>query len=357
MSTDIATVRYNFAPGPAQLPKPVLEEAAQAVLNFDSSERSILELSHRSDAFDAVAERAESDLRDLLSLSDDYAVLFLSSGTRTHYGLWTLNISAPDARIGMTQSGYWSRMAADEAGRFRSIVRLEQSDPSDYPEWDPYEATALDYVHYVSNETLTGLAMPEPEVPCPLVCDHTSDFLSEPIDLQPYALCYAGAQKNFGCAGLTLAIVRRELLREEIELPKGLDYHTQMQHQCRYYTPATYAWYVASLYLRWIREEGGLEVMAQRAEARAQPLYAYIDDSSLYSCAIAPRARSRMNVCFQLSDESLLEAFLEQAEAQGLAGLRGHSAVGGIRASLYNAMPIAGAEALASFMHEFERTA
>ena len=357
MSTEAATVRYNFAAGPAQLPKPVLEQAAQAIRAIDDSGRSILELSHRSGEFDAIAERAESDLRQLLAIDPKYAVLLLASGARTHYGLWPLNLSAPDAHLGMIQSGYWSRMAADEAERFRTVVRLVQNDPSDYSQWDVAEAEGFDYAHYVSNETLSGLAMPTPELPCLLVCDRTSDFLSEPFDLQPYAMCYAGAQKNFGCAGLTIVIVNRELLREDTGLPAGLDYLTQMQHQCRFHTPATYAWYVASLYLRWIRNEGGLEAMAQRARARAQLLYECIDTSSLYTCHIAPRARSRMNVCFQLTEESLLETFLEQAESQGLAGLRGHSAVGGLRASLYNAMPIAGAEALASFMHEFERTA
>ncbi len=357
MSTEAPSVRYNFAPGPAQLPEPVIAQAAEAIRAIDASGRSILELSHRSPTFDAIAQRSEADLRELLGIGDEYAVLFLNGGARVHYGLWPLNISAPDARLGMILTGYWSRLAADEAARFRQTVPLNDPDDLDYPDLEAANVSDLDYAHYVSNETLTGIAMPTPDLSCPLVCDRTSDFLSEPFDIAPYALCYAGGQKTFGCAGLTAVVVRRDLLRTDTELPTGLDYATQEKYGCRYYTPAIYAWYVSSLYLRWIREQGGLQTMAEQAQKRATLLYDCIDRSSLYACAVASRARSRMNVCFTLEEDALHERFLKKAEIAGFAGLRGHVAVGGIRASLYNAMPITGAQALVHFMHEFERTA
>ena len=355
MSTEDAPARYNYAPGPAQLPPEVVAEAAQAVRSFSPHGRSILELSHRSADFDAISEQAEGDLRALLGLPDDYAVLFLNGGARVHYALWVQNLSAPDDRIGLVDSGFWSRQAIEEARKLRDIHVFPASDPADYPDLAPDDTDDLAFLHYVSNETLTGLSMPAPRAACPLVCDRTSDFLSGPFDIRPYALCYAGSQKNFGTAGLTVLVIQRDCLREETGLAPGLSYAVQARTRCLYHTPPIYAWYVSALMLRWIRDQGGLEEMERRAKARANLVYDCIDASSLYANPIAPRARSRMNVCFTLADPELETPFLQRAEAAGLVGLRGHKVTGGMRASLYNAMPVAGAEALVAFMRDFER--
>ena len=356
MSTEDAPARYNYAPGPAQLPPEVVAEAAEAVRSYPPHGRSILELSHRSPDFDAIAEQAETDLRALLSLPDDYAVLFLNGGARMHYSLWVQNLSAPDDRIGLVDSGFWSRQAIEEAQKLRRVRVLPESpDPVDYPDLSPADTDGLAFLHYVSNETLTGLSMPAPPAACPLVCDRTSDFLGEPFDIRPYALCYAGSQKNFGTAGLTVLVVRRDCLRKETGLAPGLDYGIQARAGGLFHTPPLYPWYVSALMLRWIREQGGLEEMERRAQARARLVYDCIDASSLYANPIASRARSRMNVCFTLADPELERPFLQGAEAAGLVGLRGHKATGGMRASLYNAMPVAGAEALVAFMRDFER--
>lgn len=357
MSTEDAPARFNFAAGPAQLPPEVLAQAAQAVRSFPPRGRSILELSHRSPTFDGIARQAEADLRTLLDLPDDYAVLFLNGGARLHYALWVRNLSADGDTLGFVETGFWSRQASAEAAKLRAVRALPAADPADYPDLAPADAEGLAYLHYVSNETLTGLAMPAPDAPCPLVCDRTSDFLSRPFDLNPYALCYAGTQKNLGCAGLVVLVARRDCLRADAGLTPGLCYAAQLEAGCRLHTPSIYAWYVCALMLRWLLEQGGLDAMARRAEARAGLLYRCIDASSLYANAIAPRARSRMNVCFRLAEPALEARFLEEAEAAGLLGLRGHAAVGGLRASLYNAMPEAGAAALADFMQDFERKA
>lgn len=355
MSTEDAPARYNYAPGPAQLPPEVIAEAADAVRAHPPHGRSILELSHRSPEFEAVAARAEDDLRTLLALPDDYATLFLNGGARTHYALWIQNLSAPDDRVGLVDSGFWSRQAIGEARRRRDVRVFPAPHPADYPDLARADTENLAFLHYVSNETLTGLSMPAPQAACPLVCDRTSDFLSGPFDIRPYALCYAGSQKNFGTAGLTVLVVRRDALREETGLPGGLSYAAQTAAGCRCHTPPVYPWYVSALMLRWIRDAGGLAEMERRARARADLVYGCIDASSLYANRIAPRARSRMNVCFTLADEALEGPFLRRAEAAGLVGLRGHKEVGGMRASLYNAMPVAGAEALVEFMRDFER--
>jgi len=358
LSTEDSQARYNYAPGPAQLPPEVVAEAAEAVRSFPPHGRSILELSHRSADFNAIAEQAEGDLRALLALPDDYAVLFLNGGVRVHYSLWVQNLSVPGDQVGLVDSGFWSRLAIEEARKLRGVRVLPESpDPADYPDLAPADTDGLDFLHYVSNETLTGLSMPTPQAACPLICDRTSDFLSGPFDIRPYALCYAGSQKNFGAAGLTVLVIRRDCLREETGLAPGLSYAIQARTGCLYHTPPIYAWYVSALMLRWIRDQGGLEEMERRAQARADLVYDCIDASPLYANRIASRARSRMNVCFTLADPELETPFLQQAETAGLIGLRGHKVIGGMRASLYNAMPVAGAEALVEFMRNFERKA
>ena len=358
MSTSAAPARFNFAPGPAQLPPEVIARAAAAVRAHPPRGRSILELSHRSETFDAIAAAAEADLRALLALPDDYAALFLNGGARLHYALWMPNLAADGDRLGFVDTGHWSRLAIAAAQRAGRAARVfAAAAPGDYPDLAAADTAGLAYLHYVSNETLTGLAAPAPPAACPLVCDRTSDFLSAPFDMRPYALCYAGAQKNLGTAGLTVLVARRDRLRAESGLPPELSYAAQLAAGCRLHTPPVYAWYVCALTLRWLREQGGLEEMERRARARAGALYADIDASGLYRSDIAPRARSRMNVCFRLPDPAREARFAAAAEAAGLLGLRGHPAVGGLRASLYNAMPEAGVDALREFMRNFERTA
>ena len=357
MSTSAAPARFNFAPGPAQLPPEVVAQAAAAVRAHPPRGRSILELSHRSATFDAIAAGAEADLRALLDLPADYAVLFLNGGARLHYALWLSNFAAAGDRLGFVDTGHWSRLAIAAARRAGRDARVFAAPPGDYPDLAAADTEGLAYLHYVSNETLSGLAMPAPAAACPLVCDRTSDFLSAPFDMRPYALCYAGAQKNLGTAGLSVLVARRGLLRADSGLPPELSYAAQLAAGCRLHTPPVYPWFVCALTLRWLRAQGGLPEMARRAQARAAALYADIDASPLYRNELAPRARSRMNVCFRLPDPAREARFAAAAEAAGLLGLRGHPAVGGLRASLYNAMPEAGVDALREFMRDFERTA
>ncbi len=358
MSTEAAATLFNFAPGPAQLPPEVLAQAADAVHGYPPHGRSILELSHRSPTFDTIAQQAEEDLRQLLQLPDDYAVLFLNGGARVHYALWLDNLTTSESRLSFVLGGFWSELAYAEARRHREHIQAVQAASStDFQELAADTLADFEYVHYVSNETLTGFRMPAPQAPGRLVCDRTSDFLSEPFDIRDYAMCYAGTQKNLGCAGLTVVVARRDCLLKSTSLPPGLSYAAQLQAGCRVHTPSIFSWYVCALMLRWIVMEGGLKAMQQRAQARAEQLYQCIDASSLYVNEIAPRARSHMNICFNLAQPELESRFLEEAEAAGLLGLRGHSSVGGLRASLYNAMPEAGAAALAEFMQNFERRA
>ena len=358
MSTEARAGRFNFAPGPAQLPAEVVAEVACAVRAYPPTGRSLLELGHRSDAFAEIAAESEADLRALLDIPDDYAVLFGNGGARLHYALWLPNLAAPDATVGYVDTGHWSRRALAEAQCQRRSVRVLAADaPGDYPDLSDADCADCALVHYVANETLTGLAMPTPAIAPALVCDRTSDFLSAPFDIRRYALVYAGSQKTFGTAGLTALVARRERLQEAEILPAGFRYAAQIAARGLWHTPPVLPWFVASRMLRWIRAGGGLAAMHGRARKRALPLYACIDDGGPYSNAIAARARSLMNVCFRLPDARMQERFLQQAEAAGLAGLRGHAATGGVRASLYNAMPQEGADALLEFMREFARTA
>lgn len=358
MSTDAASVRFNFSAGPAQLPDEVHAETAEAIRFHPPSGRPLLELGHRSDAFAEIMSAAEADLRSLLGIPDSFAVLFGNGGARLHYALWLPNLAETTDAIGYVDTGYWSRMAIDEAVCQRREPRILTAPvPTDYPDLSPADSAGLAFVHYVSNETITGLSMPTPQVSCPLVCDRTSDFLSEPFDLSPYAMVYAGSQKNFGTAGLSVLVVRRDCIKEAQVLPRGFRYSVQIEARGLWHTPAVLPWFVASRMLRWIRAQGGLPEMQRRAHARARALYEYIDSSDFYRNDIHARARSRMNVCFFLPDAAREERFLVQAATAGLAGLRGHPVQGGIRASLYNAMPDAGADALLQFLRDFEATA
>ncbi len=355
---------HNFGAGPAVLPLPVLERVRAELLDCSDTGMSILEMSHRSAAFEAIIQKAEADLRALVGWGPDYAVIFLQGGASLQFAMVPQNLRASGASADYLISGHWSKAAlkeADKAGRARTAASTEGSGFDRVPtqaelELDPRAA----YLHFTSNNTIYGTqwgAPPEPPPGVPLVCDASSDALSRPIDAARYGLLYAGAQKNLGPAGVTLVVVRRDLLERTPDgLPAMLDYRLMAEHRSLYNTPPTFAIYVVGLVLAWLRELGGLAAMAERNEAKAALLYDAIDESDgFYRGHAQPGSRSRMNVTFRLRDAAAEKAFLEQAQAEGLDGLKGHRSIGGVRASLYNACSRESAAALAAFMREFRR--
>src|SRR5512135_1215187 len=364
MSTSAVARVHNFGAGPAVLPLPVLERVRAELLDYAGSGMSVMEMSHRSAAFEGIIRKAEADLRTLMGLGSDHAVLFLQGGASLQFAMVPANLRAASASADYVLSGHWSKAALKEAqktGRARVAGSTEGSAFDRVPaqgelDLDPEAA----YLHFTSNNTIYGTQWaidPEPPARVPLVCDASSDALSRPIDVSRYGLLYAGAQKNLGPAGVTLVIVRRDLLeRTPGGLPALLDYRLLAEHKSLYNTPPTFAVYVVGLVLQWIRELGGLAALAQRNEEKAAILYAAIDGSDGYYRGHAQRAsRSRMNVTFRLRTEELEKAFLKEAQAEGLDGLKGHRSVGGLRASIYNACPTESVQALAGFMGEFRR--
>ena len=356
---------FNFSAGPGALPLPVLQQAQADLLNYDGTGMSVMEMSHRSKAFDAILQRAHDDLRGLLSLPDDYHVLFLQGGATLQFAMLPLNLLPPDRSADYILTGSWASAAFKEAGRLGRRVRAAGSSEADGFSRVPDPASLdLDpqaaYLHFTTNETIHGVEWPAEPVPpdgVPLVADISSDFLSRPFDVRKYGLLYAGAQKNLGPAGVTLVIVRNDLLeRVPAGLPLMLDYKLQAEQQSLYNTPPVWAIYMVGLVLRWLREMGGLAEIERRNIAKAAQVYQVIDESGgFYRGHAQPAHRSRMNVTFRLPDEALEKQFVQQAEARGLSGLKGHRSLGGMRASIYNAFPPAGAEALAQFMRDFQR--
>lgn len=354
---------YNFAAGPAMLPRPVLEQVQSELLDWRGLGMSVLELSHRSEAFREMARDAEADLRELLAIPDDYRVLFLHGGARGQFSSVPLNLCRAGDVVDHILTGHWSRAALEEHEKFASPrVAGESVETEGRIRVPRASELALSpdaaFVHYCPNETIDGVEFHDvPEVgEAPLVADMSSTLLSRPIDVARFGVIYAGAQKNLGPAGLALVIVRESLIgRARPETPLVLDYALASREHSMGNTPPTFAWYVSGLVLRWIKGEGGLSEMARRARERSSRLYDFVDASGLYRNRIDPGSRSRMNVPFQLRDPGLEARFLAEAEEAGLHALRGHRFVGGMRASLYNAMPSAGVEALRAFMAEFER--
>ncbi len=351
---------FNFSAGPATMPQEVLEQVRDELLDWRGAGMSIMEMSHRGPQFMAVAAQAEADLRELLAIPDNYRVLFLQGGAATQFAAVPLNLMGDRDRADYINSGHWSQKAMREAGKYLTVNEAAASD-ADFtrlPEapWrlDPQAA----YVHYTPNETIHGLEFHHvPEVgEVPLVADMSSSFLSRPVDVSRFGVIYAGAQKNAGPAGVTVVIVRDDLMgRAHRHTPMTLDYAQQAAAGSMLNTPASFNWYVCGLIFQWLKRQGGLDAMAEMNARKAGKLYDLIDASDFYACPVAPEARSRMNVRFTLAEEGLNAAFLEQAEAAGLAALRGHRALGGMRASIYNAMPETGVDALVAFMREFER--
>jgi phosphoserine aminotransferase len=352
---------YNFSAGPAALPLPVLEQARDELLDWQGG-LSVMEISHRSKPFVAVAERAEADLRELLAVPDDYRVLFMQGGATAQFSAVPLNLAAEGATADYVNTGHWSQRAIREARRFVAVGNAADEVASGYtsvPQASSLRITpGAAYFHYTPNETIGGVEFPY--VPdagtVPLVADMSSTILSRPIDVSHFGLIYAGAQKNIGPSGITVVIVRGDLPgRARAGTPSVFDYRAVAESGSMLNTPPTFGWYMAGLVFQWLKREGGLAEMARRNEAKARMLYAAIDGSGFYANGVARNCRSWMNVPFRLAKPELDKTFLAEAAAAGLAHLAGHRAVGGMRASLYNAMPIEGVAALVGFMRDFER--
>ena len=352
---------YNFSSGPATLPEPVLRQAADEMLDWHGSGMSVMEMSHRGKEFTAIAAQAERDLRDLLAVPASHRILFMQGGAIAENAIVPLNLLRGRRSADYIDTGHWSQRSIQEARRYGEVNVAASGADSGYTaiparaQWrlDPQAA----YVHICSNETIDGVQYPgTPEVgDVPLVADMSSDILSRPLDVSKYGLIYGGAQKNIGPSGLTLVIVREDLLGQAHPLcPSAFDYKTVADNGSMYNTPPTYAIYIAGLVFQWLKAQGGLAEMARRNAVKAALLYDCIDASGLYRCPVDRACRSLMNVPFRLRDESLDAAFLEGAQARGLVQLKGHRSVGGMRASIYNAMPLAGVQALVDYLREFE---
>ncbi len=352
----------NFSAGPAALPQAVLERARDELLDFRGAGMSVMEMSHRGKPFMQVAEKAEQDLRQLLAIPDNYTVLFLQGGATGQFAAIPMNLGAEGKSVDYVDTGAWSGKAIKEAQKYASVNIVASSQAEGYASIPPRAGWNLDpnaaYVHYTPNETIGGVEFHEiPDVGnVPLVADMSSTILSRPIDVSKFGVIYAGAQKNIGPAGLTVAIVRNDLLeREKGKVPAVLDWALQAKNDSMYNTPPTFGWYLAGLVFEWLLEQGGLDKMAEINQRKADKLYHFVDNSAFYRNPVEPEARSWMNVPFILADDGLDGTFLNEADAAGLSSLKGHRSVGGMRASIYNAVPESAVDALIEFMADFEQ--
>ncbi len=354
---------YNFSAGPAALPQAVLEQLRDEMLDWHGQGMSVMEMSHRGKAFVGIAQQAEADLRELLAVPSNYKVLFLQGGATAQFAAIPLNLAAADGAVAdYVNTGAWSKKAIGEAKRYCK-VNVAADAGGNYTgvpaqsAWKPTAGAA--YLHYTPNETIGGVEFPfVPDTgDVPLVADFSSSILSRPIDVSRYGVIYAGAQKNIGPAGLVVVIVREDLLgRARADVPTVFDWKAMAADGSMLNTPATYSWYVAGLVFQWIKRQGGVAAMEQANRAKAAKLYGAIEGSGYYRNPVEPACRSWMNVPFTLPDPALDKPFIEGAKQAGLVALEGHRSVGGMRASLYNAMPMAGVEALVAYMAEFQRT-
>ncbi len=352
---------YNFSAGPAGLPKAVMEKAQQEFVDWNGLGTSVMEISHRSKEFIKVAEDAEQDLRDLLEIPDNYKVLFCQGGARAQFAAVPLNLLGSSKKATYIDAGYWAESAVKEAEKYCEVDVFSAKTELDgklavkpASEWK-VDADAA-YVHFCPNETIDGIEISElPVTDKPIVADMSSNILSRKIDVSQYGVIYAGAQKNIGPAGLCIAIVRDDLLELASELvPSFINYKVLAEKDSMFNTPPTFAWYLSGLVFKWLKEQGGVSEMEKINLEKAQLLYNQIDGSDFYVNNVHPANRSRMNVPFQLVKPELDGLFLEQAEKRGLVALKGHRAVGGMRASIYNAVTLEGVQALVDFMQEFE---
>jgi phosphoserine aminotransferase len=353
---------FNFSAGPAVLPVEVLEQAKEEMLDWQGSGMSVMEMSHRGKEFMSIAAQAEADLRELMAIPENYKVLFLQGGASIQFAMVPINLLRGKNSADYINTGSWSKKAIAEGKRFCNVNVAASSEASKFttiPAPDSWNLkTDSAYVHYTPNETIGGVEfawIPETGG-VPLVADMSSTILSRPLDVTRYGVIYAGAQKNIGPAGLTVVIVRDDLIGQPVEgMPVMLDYATHANNDSMYNTPPTYAWYLAGLVFQWIKDKGGLDAMAEINKRKADKLYAAIDNSDFYSNPVDPTCRSWMNVPFTLADAELDEKFLAEAADAGLKTLKGHRSVGGMRASIYNAMPEEGVDALIALMADFEK--
>jgi phosphoserine aminotransferase len=353
---------FNFSAGPAVLPVPVLEKAREEMLTLHGVGMSVMEISHRSKTFDAIHQSAKSGLREMLGIPEGYHVLFLQGGASLQFSMVPLNFLSEGASADYILTGSWGKKAIKEAKKQGvTSVAADMAD-SRYNRTPSQDELKLDanaaYVHVTSNETIEGVQWKEdPDVGgVPLVCDASSDICSRPFDVSKYAIIYAGAQKNLGPSGVTVVILRDRMLQK---IPDGLhtmlDYRTHVQNDSLYNTPNTWGIYILDLVCKWMKEQGGLDAISRKNEEKAGKIYEAIDATEFYRGHAAREARSNMNVTFRLPSEELEKKFTAEATARGLDGLKGHRSVGGIRASIYNAFPLEGVDALVEFMREFER--
>ncbi len=352
---------FNFSAGPAALPEPVLQQAAAEMLDWQGSGMSVMEMSHRGKEFMSIAAEAESLLRALLAVPAHYKLLFMQGGAIAENAIVPMNMLRGKASTDYIDTGEWSKKSIKEARRYGRVNVAASAADGGYTSIPPRESWQLDadaaYVHICSNETIGGVEYPAaPDVGnVPLVADMSSSILSRPVDVAKYGLIYGGAQKNIGPAGLTIVIVRDDLIGHALpSTPTAFDYKTVADNDSMYNTPPTYAIYIAGLVFKWLQAQGGLVAMEAHNRAKAALLYDLLDSSSFFRSPVARDCRSLMNVPFKLKDETLDAAFLQGAEARGMVQLKGHRAVGGMRASIYNAMPLAGVQALVAYMQEFE---
>ncbi|MGH8178933.1 MAG: 3-phosphoserine/phosphohydroxythreonine transaminase [Steroidobacter sp.] len=351
---------FNFSPGPAVLPVEVLEQARDELLDWRGAGMSVMEMSHRGKAFVSIAEQAEADLRELLAVPNNYKVLFLQGGATAQFAGVPMNLTTPDRVVDYVNTGAWSKKAIGEAKHYAKVnVAADAGEPyASIPAVAGWKVTPnAAYLHYTPNETIGGVEfhfVPDGDVP--LVVDMSSTILSRPIDVSKFGVIYGGAQKNIGPAGLTLVIIRDDLLgRARPGTPAFMDFTAMAKEGSMLNTPPTFAWYTAGLVFQWLKRQGGLQGMGAINRAKAEKLYAAIDSSAFYRNPVAKDARSWMNIPFTLAKPDLDKTFTIEAKAAGLVTLEGHRSVGGMRASIYNAMPMEGVEALVSFMKEFER--
>ena len=351
---------YNFSAGPAVLPEDVLAQARDEMLDWNGSGMSVMEMSHRGKEFMSIAEKAEADLRELMAIPANYKVLFLQGGASAQFAMVPMNLLRGKAKADYINTGQWSKKAISEAKRYCAVNVAATSEADGFNSAPAQKDWKLDaeaaYVHYTPNETIGGVEFPfVPDTGAvPLVADMSSTILSRPVDVSKFGLIYAGAQKNIGPAGLTVVIVRDDLIGQCIAgTPTMFDYQTHAKDGSMYNTPPTYGWYFAGLVFARLLKQGGLAAMATHNQRKADKLYAAIDNSGFYKNPVAKPCRSWMNVPFTLPDAALDEAFLKGAKAAGMVALKGHRSVGGMRASIYNAMPESGVDTLIAYMADF----
>lgn len=354
--------KYNFCAGPAALPEEVLAQARDEMLDWHGSGLSVMEMSHRSAEMMGIAAEAEIDLRALLNIPENYRVLFLQGGASMQFSAIPLNLLPTGGTADYVNTGQWSIKAIAEAKRYGDINIVASSKDTNFSTIPAFESWKCNknaaYFHYTPNETIGGVEFHwVPELgDIPLVADMSSTILSRPIDVSKFGVIYAGAQKNIGPAGLTIVIVREDLLgKSRADIPTMLDWKTAADNESMYNTPPTYAWYLAGLVFKWLKAQGGVEAMAKINARKAQKLYDYIDNSLFYSNPVEKNSRSMMNVPFTLPSESLDNAFLREADILGFLNLKGHRSVGGMRASIYNAVTEGAVNALVEFMDDFAR--